>query len=181
MPVHHTIGADMYVPRQTHSSPHVHGNMVAPLRSALGPDAKSSHSLPTFPTQPLMSQALPHMPGLGMPRQGQPLQPPMGTTFHTNLVIRPGMAYAPRFVRPPASPARSGRTGARHDPHWSPPEEWHALARAGGPPQSMRGGAPVWREHSPAPSQWAPGHSRLPVSGPPWRGRACSCVWESPL
>lgn len=180
MPAHHMIGADMYVPRQTHSLPHMHSNMAASVRSSLGPDAKSSHSLPTFPTQPLMSQALPHVPGLGMPRQGQPLQPPMGTTFHTNLVIRPGMAYQPRFVRPQFPQPGQGHPGARHDAPWSPAQQGEGGMHSPGPvapPQSMRGATPMWREHAPAPSQWAPGAQQVAPQRPAMAGQGMQlCV-----
>lgn len=136
--------------------------MMGPPRGTLAPDmARANHSMPSFPTQPLLSQALPSMPGVGIP--GQPMSQPMmqpltATASHSGgLNGRPGMAYQPRFVRTQyqgSSGHISNNVVPSADPSWTAGA--HAPNVGLNPP-----GNPMWQEEG----QWVP-----PVQGHPANG-----------
>jgi len=96
------LSGNPYFPRQAHSSPHMQGHMGVVMRGGMPNAIKDNHSIPAFPTQPMLSQAVPTMPGLGMRNVNQdlgPRHPSVGTTNHTGLAIRQGMASQPRHAR----------------------------------------------------------------------------------
>eukprot|EP00475_Leptophrys_vorax_P025641 TRINITY_DN3591_c0_g1_i1.p1 TRINITY_DN3591_c0_g1~~TRINITY_DN3591_c0_g1_i1.p1 ORF type:complete len:541 (-),score=-45.89 TRINITY_DN3591_c0_g1_i1:505-2127(-) len=101
------MGAPPQFPRMNHSSPHIEPPAPAYTRrshasavsSRVNGNSDVGSSVPNFPTQPLISQAVPLQPGIGLPSSDSVNGVQSGTSRYTNIAIKPGMAYQPRSMR----------------------------------------------------------------------------------
>jgi hypothetical protein len=141
-PAMHYASAVPFYGRHAHSSLSMEATRPTSMQVAgLGPDQQS---LPNFPTQPLLSQAVHPMPGVGVPglHDGVYGQPP-ATTNHANLSIRPGMAYQPRSARSQYESGHSGPamfpSGSRVMPGMD--SRWSHSSQVN---QDVRHDAPLW-------------------------------------